>query len=195
MTTVDIPSAAGPYWSLSPFSVHRAGGDGLRLWNRTLRLLVVLLGLLPLPDVDWSRSDTQPQEQVLQTALLGTSAAHSLAGLDLRKDSWLGRDASGDGHTRGTRTSGDYIERGSVNPLIPLGDQSSYDRGWTPPSLVSRVRGSPAAAARCGASPICRRTLGLASRQWPGVNATSSSTPSTSPPSRQQRPTTSSTRR
>ena len=40
----------------------------------------------------------------------------------------------------------------SVNPLIPLGDQPPYDRSWTP-LLVSRVRGSPAAAARCGASP------------------------------------------
>ena len=108
------------------------------------------------------------------------------------------------GRTRGTRTSGDYIERGSVNPLIPLGDQPPYDRGWTPPSFVSRVRGSPAAAARCGASPtprtgqtreICRRTLGLASRQWPGGNATSSSTPSTPSPNRPPRPTTSSTRR
>jgi hypothetical protein len=29
----------------------------------------------------------------------------------------------------------DYIERGSVNPLIPSGDQPPYDRGWTPPSL------------------------------------------------------------
>lgn len=91
---------------------------------------------------------------------------------------------------------GDYIERGSVNALIPLGDQSPYDRGWTPPSFVSRVRGSPAAAARCGASPtprtgqtreICRRTLGLASRQWPGGNATSSSAPSTRSPSRPPR--------
>jgi hypothetical protein len=91
---------------------------------------------------------------------------------------------------------GDYIERGSVNALIPLGDQSPYDRGWTPPSFVSRVRGSPAAAARCGASPtprtgqtreICRRTLGLASRQWPAGNATSSSAPSTRSPSRPPR--------
>lgn len=99
---------------------------------------------------------------------------------------------------------GDYIERGSVNALIPMGDQSPYDRGWTPPSFVSRVRGSPAAAARCGASPtprtgqtreICRRTLGLASRQWPGGNATSSSAPSTRSPSRPPRPMTPSTRR
>ena len=29
----------------------------------------------------------------------------------------------------------DYIERGSVNPLIPSGDQPPYDRGWTLPSL------------------------------------------------------------